>query len=155
MAGGTGKLQDRLALGANPIARQQLLEEHLESHAHTSPWVLLELRDVRGPRHYLWAQEEREEFARRFSVRPPTDADWARRKDALLRDTQLCELLQESWPLSTKSLITIWMLGSPDGSRPRRGMPILTLGTYRELLFLDSLLGYREFDHPSEFAPLH
>lgn len=148
-------LQERLELAGNRISRQRLLEDHLEQHAHTSPWVLLELREVRGSRHYLWADEERTEFARRFAVRPPSDRDWARRHDAILEDPQLGAHLQSGWPLETKSVITRWMLGSYDGRPPRHGMPVLTLGTYRELLFLDGLLGAREFDHPSEFAPLH
>lgn len=150
------EIQERLAsIGNNRIAGQQLLERHLEQHEHTSPWILLELRNLRGSRHHLGADEERAEFARRFGVRPPTDTDWARRRDAVLRDEQLCRQLEQSWPLSAKSVIATWLLGTPDGRRPRHGMPLLTLGTYRELLFLDSLLGAREFDHPSEFAPLH
>lgn len=148
-------LHARLADKPNPISQKGILEDHLEHFAHTSPWVLLELRAVRGHRYHLWADEEVPEFSRRFGVRPPGERDWARREDGILRDAQLCDELTASWPHDAKAVIAFWMLGSRTGDPPPLGMPLLTLGAYRDLLFVDSLRVEREFHNPSEFAPLH
>lgn len=136
-----GRLRRRRAQG-DLLAATLLLQQHLSDFRFTSPWVFLELRQL----HHLLRREQewelaREAFRARFAQRaplwqaPPTD------HVQLCDDPLICGELLAHWPFrESRMIIRHWVLGEPDAQAQQHPAPILALGVYRDLLFLDRLL---------------
>lgn len=132
-------------LVTRPFDAEQLLLKHLKRFSHTSPWVLLELRELRercAPSTEEQRALEDAEFIARFGVHAPPYRV-PRSESGVGDDRQLSTQLVRSWPATARQCITHWMLGSPSGKRPSTGMPVLDLQVYRDLLFLHGVLEQR------------
>lgn len=144
-----GRLRRRRAQG-DLLAATLLLQQHLSDFRFTSPWVFLELRQL----HHLLRREQewelaREAFRARFAQRaplwqaPPTD------HVQLCDDPLICAELLAHWPFrESRMIIRRWVLGEPDVQGQQHPAPILALGVYRDLLFLDRLLDRVMESHP-------
>lgn len=135
-------------LKGNPAAAEERLRNHLKIFGHTSPWVLLELKQARRAQGQSGRlPDEHQEFVTRFGVGSPSGRGITRSSQGLLDDWQLNAELARCWPAGARRCIAYWMLGCADGDKPRAGMPVLGLQVYRDLLFLDALLGEREYQN--------
>lgn len=136
-----GKLRRRRARG-DLLAATLLLQQHLAEFRYTSPWVFLELRELahllgRGQEWELAREAFRERFGQRAPVwQAPSTADAELAQDALIAHD-----LAAQWPYrEARMVIRRWVLGEPTLPTEEYHAPILALGVYRDLLFLDRLL---------------
>ena len=119
-----------------------LLQEHLVDFRYTSPWAFLELRELYK---VLGRNEEwdiaRGAFRQRFGQNAPTWSAPSTEKTCLLDDAQLSSEVARQWPnRESRMFLLRWMLGDPAMRQKGMGPPLLTLGVYRDMLFLDTLL---------------
>jgi LPXTG-motif cell wall-anchored protein len=115
------------------------LTRHINSRKRTSPWVFLELLRLlqRSENLTPWLPMK-PLFQLQFGQTAP-DENKSLRADSLEDDIGLCLELTRLWPSSsTRTWIERWMLGTgtPIGSGP----PLLTLQTYRDLLWVDEFM---------------
>lgn len=115
------------------------LTRHINSRRRTSPWAFLELLRLlqRTEKTEAWLPMK-PLFQLQFGQTAP-DENKLLRADSLEDDIGLCLELTRLWPSSsTRTWIERWMLGTgtPIGSGP----PLLTLQTYRDLLWVDEFL---------------
>jgi hypothetical protein len=120
----------------------ELLEQHIVDFRYTSPWVFLELREqyqlLDQPREWDVA---REVFRNRFGQNAPRWAAPSTAQDEIANDGQLCQELLRKWPRrEARMFILRWMLGDAQSRQKSCGPPRLTLGVYRDLMLLDSVL---------------
>lgn len=115
------------------------LTRHINSRKRTSPWVFLELlRLLQRTENLAPWLPMKPLFQLQFGQTAP-DENKSLRADSLEDDIGLCLELTRLWPSSsTRIWIDRWMLGTgtPVGSGP----PLLTLQTYRDLLWIDEFL---------------
>jgi hypothetical protein len=135
-----GRLRRRRARG-DLLAATVVLQQHLAEFRFTSPWVFLELREIE---HLLDRGQEwelaREAFCTRFGQRAPMWQAPSTADAELARDPLIAQELAAHWPYrDARMVIRHWILGEPESS-PAHHAPILALGVYRDLLFLDRLL---------------
>jgi hypothetical protein len=127
-----------------------LLQQHLADFRYTSPWVFLELREL----HHLLAREQewelaREAFRARFLQKAPLWQAPSTADSQLADDVQICGELIPEWPYREARMVVLhWMLGAPDNRQQDFRPPILALGVYRDLLFLDRVLDPIMLTHP-------
>ena len=122
------------------VAAVELLQQHIQRHTRTSPWVFLELHQAL---HETEQPEQwtalRSKFKTQFGQTAP---DWSGvlPVTSLEADPKLKSELTRLWPgTPTRLWIERWLLGT--GSAPGTGPPMLDLGIYREMLWLDRYLG--------------
>lgn len=136
-----GKLVRRRDRG-DAFAAVLLLQQHLADFRYTSPWVFLELRELyKGlERRHEW-DVARQAFRHRFGQNAPAwDAPTTAGLE-LAADKQLCGGLTRHWPhREARMFVLRWMLGENEMRQKCSGPPLLGLGVYRDLLFLDTLL---------------
>jgi len=144
-----GRLRRRRARG-DLLGAVALLQQHLVDFRYTSPWVFLELREL----HHLLAREQEWELAReafrvRFSQKAPLWQAPSTADAQLADDAQICGELMPEWPYREARMVVLhWMLGAPENRQPGFRPPILALGVYRDLLFLDRVLDPIMLTHP-------
>ena len=119
-----------------------LLEQHLIDFRYTSPWIFLELRELYReldqPEEWELA---RDAFRARFGQNPPQWNAPSTATDSLIDDQQLCQDLLRKWPYRDARLFILrWMLGDALTRKKNFGPPLLTLGIYRDMMLLDSML---------------
>ena len=120
----------------------ELLEEHIADFRYTSPWVFLELREQykQLERPDAWSMA-REAFRKRFGQNAPQWAAASTAADEIANDEQLCQELLRKWPRrEARMFILRWMLGDAQTRQKNSGPPQLSLGVYRDMLFLDAVL---------------
>lgn len=120
----------------------ELLEQHIVDFRYTSPWVFLELREqyklLDQPREW---DQAREAFRNRFGQNAPQLAAPSTADDEIANDGQLCQELLRKWPRrEARMFILRWMLGDALSRQKNCGPPRLTLGVYRDMMLLDSVL---------------
>lgn len=135
-----GKLRRRRTRG-DMLAAVLLLQQHLADFRYTSPWVFLELRELH---HALRREQEwelaREAFRARFGQRAPVWQAPSTAHVQLASDAAICEEVVAQWPYrEARMVIRRWVLGESE-SPGEQHAPVLALGVYRDLLFLDRLL---------------
>ena len=135
------KLQRRRKRG-DVVAAVLLLQQHLVDFRYTSPWVFMELRELYKE---LALQQEwdvaREAFRARFGQNAPLWSAPSTASAELLDDTHLCNGIVGQWPLRPARMwILRWMLGEHDMRVKAMGPPLLPLGVYRDLMWMDSVL---------------
>lgn len=136
-----GKLTRRRDRG-DIVAAVLLLQQHLVDFRFTSPWVFLELRELykQLDRHKEW-EIAREAFRARFGQNAPLWSTPSTADVDLIGDTQLCDDLISKWPYrEARMFILRWMLGEHEMRQKSSGPPLLALGIYREIMFLDQVL---------------
>ena len=136
-----GKLTRRRHRG-DIFAAVLLLQQHLVDFRYTSPWAFLELRELY---RVLDRQQEwdiaRRAFSTRFGQNAPAWDAPSTSDNELGADAQLRSELVRHWPKRDARLFMIrWMLGGEEMRHKCSGPPLLGLGVYRELLFLDGIL---------------
>jgi hypothetical protein len=119
-----------------------LLQQHLAEFRYTSPWVFLELRDIE---HLLDRGQEwelaREAFRARFGQRAPVWQAPSSADAELAGDALIAQEVAAQWPYrEARMVIRRWLLGEATLPAEEYHAPILALGVYRDLLFLDRLL---------------
>lgn len=120
----------------------ELLEQHIVDFRYTSPWVFLELREqyklLDQPREW---DQAREAFRKRFGQNAPQLAAPSTAEDEIANDGQLCQELLRKWPRREARMFVLrWMLGDAQSRQTNCGPPRLTLGVYRDMMLLDSVL---------------
>jgi hypothetical protein len=135
------KLWRRRARG-DLLAAALLLQQHLAEFRFTSPWVFLELRELE---HLLGRGQEwelaRAAFLARFGQRAPMWQAPSTADAELVRDALIAQELVPHWPYrGARMVIRRWVLGEPEAASVEQPVPILALGVYRDLLFLDRVL---------------
>ncbi|MBI2772854.1 MAG: hypothetical protein HYX47_24780 [Burkholderiales bacterium] len=136
-----GKLGRRRNRG-DVVAAVLLLQQHLVDFRYTSPWVFLELRDLYKvlDREKEW-DDAREVFKTRFGQNAPAWSAPSTEAMELVADQQLCGDIVRKWPFrETRMFILRWMLGEHEARHKSSGPPLLGLGVYRDMMFLDSVL---------------
>jgi hypothetical protein len=119
-----------------------LLQQHLADFRYTSPWVFLELREL----HHLLGREQewelaREAFRARFAQRAPVWQAPSTAHVQLADDDAICGEVAAQWPYrEARMVVRRWVLGEGESAQGQGPVPILALGVYRDLLFLDRLL---------------
>lgn len=136
-----GKLHRRRGRG-DLLGATLLLQQHLAEFRYTSPWVFLELRELA---HLLGREQEwelaREAFRERFGQRAPVWQAPSTAEAELAGDALIAHELAAQWPYrEARMVIRRWVLGEPTLPTEEYHAPILALGVYRDLLFLDRLL---------------
>jgi hypothetical protein len=136
-----GKLRRRRGRG-DLLAATLLLQQHLAEFRYTSPWVFLELRDLE---HLLGREQEweraREAFRVRFGQRAPLWQAPSSAEAELAEDALVAHDIAVQWPYrEARMAIRHWLLGEAAAPNEEYHAPILALGVYRDLLFLDRLL---------------
>lgn len=136
-----GKLRRRRGRG-DLLGATVLLQQHLAEFRYTSPWVFLELRELA---HVLGRDQEwelaREDFRARFGQRAPVWQAPSTADAELVDDALIAQELTSQWPYREARMVTRrWVLGEPTLPTEEYHAPILALGVYRDLLFLDRLL---------------
>jgi hypothetical protein len=135
------KLRRRRVRG-DLLAATLLLQQHLADFRFTSPWVFLELREL----HHLLGREQewelaREAFRARFAQRAPVWQAPSTAHVQLADDAAICEEVAAQWPYrEARMVVRRWVLGEGESGEDHGPVPILALGVYRDLLFLDRLL---------------
>ena len=135
------KLVRRRARG-DIVAAVLLLQQHLVDFRYTSPWVFLELRGLYKllDRQREW-EVAREAFRNRFGQNAPVWAAPSTEALAFVDDAQLCGELVRKWPQREARMFVLrWMLGEHDMRQKCSGPPLLGLGVYRDMMFVDTLL---------------
>lgn len=135
-----GRLRRRRVRG-DMLAAVVLLQQHVADFRYTSPWVFLELRELH---HALRREQEwelaREAFRARFGQRAPVWQAPSTAHVQLASDTAICDEVTAQWPYrEARMVIRRWVLGESE-SPGEQHAPVLALGVYRDLLFLDRLL---------------
>lgn len=136
-----GKLRRRRERG-DLLGAVEVLQQHLAGFRYTSPWVFLELRELH---HFLAREQEwelaREAFRTRFAQKAPLWQAPSTADAQLANDMQICGELIPEWPYREARMVVLrWMMGEPEIGQTTYRPPILALGVYRDLLFLDRLL---------------
>ncbi len=133
---------EQLRAKRNFSAAAVLLEEHLIDFRYSSPWIFLELRELY--KESGQAEEwdlARDAFRARFGQNAPQWKAPSTATDCLADDQQLCQDLLRKWPFRDARLYILrWMLGDAQSRKKDSGPPLLTLGIYRDMMLLDSLL---------------
>lgn len=135
------KLERRRKRGDH-VAAVLLLQQHLVDFRYTSPWVFLELREQyrRLNREKEW-QISRSAFKNRFGQNAPQWTSPSTADAQLLDDPHFCEGIVDNWPYrAARMWILHWMLGEHEARQRALGPPLLPLGVYRDMLFLDDVL---------------
>jgi hypothetical protein len=136
-----GRLRRRRASG-DLLAAVLLLQQHIADFRFTSPWVFLELREL----YHLLSRERdwelaREVFQLRFGQRAPLWQAPSTAEAELVDDPVICDEIVPLWPFREARIAMLrWVLGEPATPGERYHLPVLALGVYRDLLFLDRLL---------------
>lgn len=144
------RLRRRRAQG-DLLAATLVLQQHLADFRFTSPWVFLELREL----HHLLRREQewelaREAFRARFAQRAPLWQAPSTSHVSLADDPLICDELVSQWPFrESRMVVRRWVLGESDAPSQHHAAPILALGVYRDLLFLDRLLDRVMESHPA------
>jgi hypothetical protein len=144
-----GRLRRRRTRG-DLLGAVSLLQQHLADFRYTSPWVFLELREL----HHLLGREQewelaREAFRARFSQKAPLWQAPSTADAQLADDAQICSELVPEWPYREARMVVLhWMLGAPENRQQDFRPPILALGVYRDLLFIDRVLDPIMLTHP-------
>jgi hypothetical protein len=136
-----GKLARRRDRG-DAFAAVLLLQQHLADFRYTSPWAFLELRElyIKLDRRKEW-EIARSAFRHRFGQNAPAWDAPSTAASGLLEDAQLCGELVRHWPYREARMFVLrWMLGEHEMRQKCSGPPLLGLGVYRDLLFMDSVL---------------
>jgi hypothetical protein len=136
-----GKLRRRRARG-DLLAATSLLQQHVAEFRYTSPWVFLELREIA---HLLGRGQDwelaREAFRARFGQRAPMWQAPSTADAELVQDALIAHDIAAQWPFrEARMVIRRWLLGEAAAPAEEYHAPILALGVYRDLLFLDRLL---------------
>lgn len=136
-----GKLRRRRDRG-DYVAAVLLLQQHLLDFRYTSPWVFLELREL-----YLMLERQKEwgitrhAFRHRFGQNAPLWSSASTADEALDDDPQLSNDFARKWPQREARMFVLrWLLGEHETRQKSSGPPLLGLGVYRDLMFLDTLL---------------
>lgn len=136
-----GRLRRRRTSG-DLLAAVLLLQQHIADFRFTSPWVFLELREL----YHLLSRERdwelaREVFQLRFGQRAPLWQAPSTAEAALVDDPVICDEIVPQWPFREARVAMLrWVLGEPETPGAPSHPPVLALGVYRDLLFLDRLL---------------
>lgn len=136
-----GRLRRRRASG-DLLAAVLLLQQHIADFRFTSPWVFLELREL----YHLLSRERdwelaREVFLLRFGQRAPLWQAPSTAEAQLADDPVICDEIVPQWPFREARVAMLrWALGEPETPGAPHRPPVLALGVYRDLLFLDRLL---------------
>ena len=132
----------KLVTKRNPRAAAELLEQHLVDFRYSSPWAFLELRELyKQIDHREEWELVRDAFRTRFGQNAPQFDAPSTAGAELADDKQLCDELLRKWPhREVRMFILRWMLGDAQSRKKSFGPPQLSLGVYRDLLMLDSLL---------------
>lgn len=136
-----GRLRRRRASG-DLLAAVLLLQQHIADFRFTSPWVFLELREL----YHLLSRERdwelaREVFLLRFGQRAPLWQAPSTADAQLVEDPVICDEILPLWPFREARVAMLrWVLGEPETPGQPSHPPVLALGVYRDLLFLDRLL---------------
>jgi hypothetical protein len=136
-----GKLRRRRERGDN-VAALLLMQQHLVDFRYTSPWVFLELLELYKvlDRQMEW-EVARDAFRQRFGQNAPAWNAPSTEQMELSDDRQLSEQLAADWPYrEARMFILRYMLGDPQMRLKNSGPPLLSLGVYRDLMLLDSIL---------------
>ncbi|HWI84386.1 hypothetical protein [Ramlibacter sp.] len=135
------RLRRRRARG-DLLAAVVLLQQHVADFRFTSPWVFLELREL----HQALGRAQEWELARaafqaRFGQRAPLWQAPSTAEALLADDPDICADLAAQWPYRGARLVILhWLLGERGTPEQPQHPPVLALGVYRELLYLDRLL---------------
>lgn len=135
------RLRRRRASG-DVLAAVLLLQQHIADFRFTSPWVFLELREL----YHLLSRERdwelaREVFQLRFGQRAPLWQAPSTAEAQLVEDPVICDEIVPRWPYREARMAMMrWVLGEPETPGEPYHPPVLALGVYRDLLFLDRLL---------------
>lgn len=119
-----------------------LLQQHLVDFRYTSPWAFLELRELYKTldRQKEW-EVARQAFRKRFGQNAPTWDAPSTADAQLADDRQLCKELLPLWPYRESRMFVLrWVLGDSTMRQKCMGPPMLPLGVYRDLLFIDGML---------------
>jgi hypothetical protein len=136
-----GRLRRRRASG-DLLAAVLLLQQHVADFRFTSPWVFLELREL----YHLLSREREWELARevfllRFGQRAPLWQAPSTAEAQLADDPVICGEIVPCWPFREARVAMLrWVLGEPETPGEPYHPPVLALGVYRDLLFIDRLL---------------
>jgi hypothetical protein len=136
-----GRLRRRRERG-DLLGAVEVLQQHLAGFRYTSPWVFLELRELD---HLLGREQEwelaREAFRTRFAQKAPLWQAPSTAEARLADDPEILRELIPEWPYREARMVVLrWMMGEPEIGQMTYRPPILALGVYRDLLFLDRLL---------------
>ena len=126
----------------NTVAAVLLLQQHLLDFRFTSPWVFLELLELYRQlnRQKEW-ETARRAFRKRFGQNAPQWASPSTGDAELAADRQLCNDLVRQWPYREARMFVLrWMLGEHATRQHGCGPPLLGLGIYRDMMFLDRVL---------------
>ena len=124
------------------VAAVLLLQQHLVDFRYTSPWVFLELRELYKvlDRRKEW-DDAREAFKNRFGQNAPAWSAPSTAQAELVADQQLCGEVVRKWPFREARMIILrWLLGDHEARHRNSGPPLLSLGIYRDMMFLDTVL---------------
>lgn len=135
-------------------AAVEALHKHLREFRYTSPWIFLELLELythlQQPAEWESASEL---YKTRFRQSAPKWEAASTRDAELLNDPQLVSEVIPRWATRTGRMwIRRWMLGDPSTRKKMSGPPLLALGVYRDLLFLDEVLDVLLDDTPADPA---
>lgn len=150
-----GRLRRRRASG-DLLSAVLLLQQHLADFRFTSPWVFLELREL----YHLLSRERdwelaRELFQLRFGQRAPLWQAPSTAQAELVEDAVICDEITPDWPYrETRVAILRWVLGEPEIPDQPHQPPVLALGVYRDLLFVDRLLDGVQLTRPPQLDSL-
>lgn len=149
------RLRRRRASG-DLLSAVLLLQQHIADFRLTSPWVFLELREL----YHLLSRERdwelaREVFLPRFGQRAPLWQAPSTADAALVEDPVICDEIVPHWPYREARVAMLrWVLGEPETPDQARHPPVLALGVYRDLLFLDRLLDRVQLTRPVQIDSL-
>ena len=137
------RLRRRRARG-DLLGAVQLLQQHLADFRYTSPWVFLELRELQ---HLLAREQEwevaRDAFQSRFAQKAPLWQAPSTADAQLADDTEICRELVTEWPYREARMVVLrWMLGDSEIHQAGYRPPLLALGVYRDLMFVDRVLDH-------------
>jgi len=150
-----GRLRRRRASG-DLLSAVLLLQQHIADFRLTSPWIFLELREL----YHLLSRERdwelaREVFLLRFGQRAPLWQAPSTADAALVEDAVICDEIVPGWPYREARVAMLrWVLGEPGTPDQPHHPPVLALGVYRDLLFLDRLLDRVQLTRPPEIDSL-
>jgi hypothetical protein len=119
--------------------------------SHGCSWSCMELyTHLQQPAEWESASEL---YKTRFRQSAPKWEAASTRDAELLNDLQLVSEVIPRWATRTGRMwIRRWMLGDPSTRKKMSGPPLLALGVYRDLLFLDEVLDVLLDDTPAEPA---
>lgn len=138
LAGKLGRRRERRDF----LSAAFLLQQHLADFRYTSPWVFLELLELYRSlgRAKDW-EVARQAFRLRFGQNAPAWQAPSTAAVELLADRQLSAEIEAHWPYREVRMVVLhWMLGDHESRQKCSGPPLLGLGVYRDLMFLDAVL---------------